>query len=151
MRKTTPILLLLSLLLLYSCPPFLGVISSDIQTDNVEVSSKEIVGKWKMDIHSYKDLTGMKGDSIWILFKPDSTFEMNNSEHLFDYTIDYKPSIGVWRIKNNFSYPEEKQLRLDFEGSKASVNLDIYKKGDNYLLWYFLTDPDAGKRIAFIK
>ena len=93
----------------------------------------------------------MERDSIWILFKPDSTFEMNNSELLFDYTIDNKISKGVWKITNSYGRPESKELRIDFEGSKVSKNLEIFKKGDDYLLWYFLTDPDAGERIVFIK
>lgn len=139
-------------ILLYACNGLGPIDQSKIQTENVEISRNDLVGKWKMDIHSYKALTGMEaeGDSIWLILNADSTFEINNSHLLFDGTIDHIPSKARWEItKNN----KTQKVKLIFVENRIANSLDIYKikKEGKYLLWYFLTDPDAGKRIAFTR
>ncbi|WP_207532954.1 lipocalin family protein [Desertivirga arenae] len=126
----------------------LGAVDINIQTRNVEVSTKDIVGTWKMDKFSYKYLSNFKKDSIRICFKDDYTFEMNNSNKLFNREIDNERTMGTWQIVGQ---NDTKTVRLNFGKTNGQKTLDIYRKKNDYQLWNFLSDPDTGERIRFLK
>ncbi len=126
----------------------MGPIDVNIERKNVEVNSNDIIGTWKMDKFSYEYLSEIKTDSIVLTFKPDNLFEMNNSQNLFDREINNGTSSGTWEIIEQY---DTKKIKLNFNDIKTSKNLEIYKLKENYQLWYFLSDPDTGERIRFLK
>lgn len=147
-------------LILISCN-FFGPVDSSIQTNNVDYSEKDIIGTWKLDKFSYEYLSKKDNlDSIYITFKSDSTFVLNNSIDLFD-KIGYRPkdkingkidntnSYGKWKI-TNYKVSKNKVLSLNFNNIKKS-GFDVFKKEDEYQIWYFLNDPDTGQRLRFLK
>jgi len=126
----------------------LGPVDINIQTKNVDVTTEDIVGIWKMDKFSYEYLSGFNKDSIIISFKADHRFEMNNSHKLFDREINNTRIFGKWNIIDQY---DTKSVELNFDGINISRKLDIYKGKDDYQLWNFLSDPDSGERIRFVK
>lgn len=140
---------------------FFGTVESSIHTNNVDYSEKDIIGTWKLDKFSYEYLSKKDNlDSIYITFKSDSTFVLNNSIDLFD-KIDYRPNEkvngkidnikteGKWKI-TNYKASRHNVLSLNFNNIKKD-GFNIYKKGDEYQIWYFLNDPDTGQRLRFLK
>ena len=127
---------------------FFGPIDTNIETKNVAVESNDIIGTWKMDKFSYEYLSEIKNDSIVLTLKSDNIFEMNNSQKLFDTEIDNGISSGRWEIIEQY---DTKIIELNFDSPKTTKNLEIYKLKNNYQLWYFLSDPDTGERIRFLK
>ncbi|OIQ26929.1 MAG: hypothetical protein BM564_13575 [Bacteroidetes bacterium MedPE-SWsnd-G2] len=140
--------ILLILVLGFTSCHFKGPIDVNIERKNVEVNSKDIIGTWKMDKFSYDYLSEIKTDSIVLTFKPDNLFEMNNSQNLFDREINNGTSSGKWEIIEQY---DTKKIKLNFNDIKTSKNLEVYKLKENYQLWYFLSDPDTGERIRFLK
>ncbi|MBU3012316.1 copper resistance protein NlpE [Polaribacter vadi] len=140
--------ILLILVLGFTSCHFMGPIDVNIERKNVEVNSNDIIGTWKMDKFSYEYLSEIKTDSIVLTFKPDNLFEMNNSQNLFDREINNGTSSGTWKIIEQY---DTKKIKLNFNDIKTSKNLEIYKLKENYQLWYFLSDPDTGERIRFLK
>ncbi|MFD2915476.1 lipocalin family protein [Psychroserpens luteus] len=140
--------ILLILVLGFTSCHFMGPIDVNIERKNVEVNSNDIIGTWKMDKFSYEYLSEIKTDSIVLTFKPDNLFEMNNSQNLFDREINNGTSSGTWEIIEQY---DTKKIKLNFNDIKTSKNLEIYKLKENYQLWYFLSDPDTGERIRFLK
>jgi hypothetical protein len=135
------------MLCLTSCH-FLRPIDTNIETKNVDVESDDIIGTWKMDKFSYEYLSEIKNDSIVLTFKSDNVFEMNNSQNLFDREINNEVASGTWEIIEQY---DTKKIKLNFDETKISKNLEIYKLKKNYQLWYYLSDPDTGERIRFLK
>ena len=135
------------MLCLTSCH-FLGSIDINIETKNIKVESNDIIGTWKMDKFSYEHLSEIKNDSIVLIFKSDNIFEMNNSQNLFDRKINNGISSGTWEIIEQYN---TKKIKLNFDSTKTTKSLEIYKLKSNYQLWYFLSDPDTGERIRFLK
>ena len=146
--------------LLTSCN-FFGPVESSIETHNVDYSEKDIIGTWKLDNFSYDYLSKKeKLDSIYIIFNKDSTFIMNNSIDLFKFsedltknekingTIDNQKLKGTWSINKieNYTY-----FTLNYEKNKNVSGLNVYKKENQYQIWYFLGDPDMGQRLRFLK
>jgi hypothetical protein len=123
-------------------------IDTNIETKNVDVESDDIIGTWKMDKFSYEYLSEIKNDSIVLTFKSDNVFEMNNSQNLFDREINNEVAPGTWEIIEQY---DTKKIKLNFDETKISKNLEIYKLKKNYQLWYYLSDPDTGERIRFLK
>ena len=146
MKKPYTIILIL-MLCLTSCH-FFGPIDTNIETKNVAVESNDIIGNWKMDKFSYEYLSEIKNDSIVLTLKSENIFEMNNSQKLFDTEIDNGISSGRWEIIEQY---DTKIIELNFDSPKTTKNLEIYKLKNNYQLWYFLSDPDTGERIRFLK
>jgi hypothetical protein len=140
--------ILLILVLGFTSCHFMGPIDVNIERKNVEVNSNDIIGTWKMDKFSYEYLSEIKTDSIVLTFKPDNLFEMNNSQNLFDREINNGTSSGTWEIIEQY---DTKKIKLNFNDIKTSKNLEIYKLKENYQLWYFMSDPDTGERIRFLK
>ena len=132
---------------IFSCNGF-GPVDRNIQTKNLSISKEELIGKWKMDSFSYRYLSNLKNDSIEIEFYPDSTFKMNNSSKLFKNSIDNEITVGKWKIDSSY---KTKSIQLNFNSDKTNKQLEIYKKGKEYQLWYFLNDPDSGERIRFLR
>lgn len=118
-----------------------------IETENFKISQDELLGKWKMDSFSYKYLSSFKNDSIIIEFKNDSTFILNTSSKLFDNKIDNTTVKGTWKIE---SFKREKSIILNFKDN-ISKELQIYKNDKDFQLWHFLSDPDSGERIRFLR
>lgn len=163
----------LIILLAFSCGGGFGIDSS-IQTKNVDFDESDIVGTWKLDKFSYKYLSGKENfDSIYITFKSDSTFEMNNSTGLFtikndsiatrdfidgknpafsDGKIDNTLTNGHWKI-NHIKMPNYNitNLHLIYDDNSTQSGLNVYKKGDEFQIWYFFGDPDTGERLRFLK
>ncbi|MBC3847620.1 hypothetical protein H8K90_14580 [Winogradskyella echinorum] len=127
---------------------FTGPIDVNIQRKNVEVKSNNIVGKWKMDKFSYKFLSGIKNDSIVLSLNSDNQFEINNLQNLFEGEINSGISFGKWEIIEQY---DTKKIKLTFDDTQTTKNLEIYKLKNNYQLWYFLSDPDNEERIRFLK
>ena len=146
MKKSYSLILIL-IVSLTSCH-FLGPIDTNIETKNIKVESNDIIGTWKMDKFSYKYLSEFINDSIFLTLKADNIFEMNNSEKLFDREINNQVSSGTWEIIDQY---DTKKIKLNFSNTKSAKNLEIYKLKNNYQLWYFLSDPDTGERIRFLK
>lgn len=155
------VICLLLINILFSCN-FFSPIEENIQTQNIEISEKEIIGTWKMDKFSYEYLFKNKElDSIYIIFKSDSTFFLNNSINLFDKVadlslgekingkLDNAKSEGKWEI-TNYKNSKYNTLSLVFK-NETKISFDVYKKGDNYQIWYFFNDPDTGQRLRFLK
>ncbi|REG88068.1 hypothetical protein [Winogradskyella sediminis] len=143
-----PYWILLILILGFTSCHFLGPIDGNIETKNVQVNLKDIIGTWKMDKFSYEYLSEIKTDSIILTFKSDYIFEMNNSQNLFDREINNGISAGTWEIIEQY---DTKKIKLNFDDTKITKNLDVYKLKKDYQLWYFLSDPDSGERIRFLK
>lgn len=139
-------LILLIILVNISCNGF-GPVDMSIETENFKISQDELLGIWKMDSFSYKYLSSFKNDSIKIEFKNDSTFILNTSSKLFDNEIDNTTAKGTWKIG---SFQREKSIILKFYDN-GSKELQIYKKNKEFQLWHFLSDPDSGERIRFIR
>ena len=146
-------------LILISCN-FFGSVDSSIQTKNVEYEEKDIIGTWKLDNFSYEYLSNKENmDSIYITFNADSTFILNNSKALFNRQadlsrnekingkIDNIKTVGKWII-SNYAY---KELVLKFKDNNNTSGIDVYKKGNEYQIWYFFNDPDSGQRLRFLK
>lgn len=146
---------------LISCN-FLSPIDSSIQTHNVEYSEKDIIGTWRLDRFSYEYLSKKENlDSIYITFKADSTFVLNNSIDLFD-RIDYNDNEkingridnlkteGKWKI-THYETLNHKDFILKFDDNETRTDFKVYKKGDEYQIWFFFNDPDTGQRLRFLK
>ncbi|MFD2891390.1 hypothetical protein ACFS5J_05110 [Flavobacterium chuncheonense] len=158
------ILFLLVVVLFSSCH-FFGPIDSSIQTKNVNLKQEDLVGKWKLDKFSYDYLKKKENlDSIYITFNDDNTFILNNSIDLFKnkYTspglydvkeigiLDNIISKGRWTIKYN-DISKQSELDLNFEIGGFMSNFQVYKKENDYQLWFFQSDPDTGERLLFLK
>lgn len=138
----------LVVILLTSCEGGFGIDSS-IQTHNVDYEEKDIIGNWKLDDFSYKYLSSNKEiDSIYIAFNEDGTIKLNNSKDLFNGIIDNKISNGEWKITK---YENNNALSLIYDDNTNQLGLNVYKKGDEYQIWYFFGDPDTGERLRFLK
>lgn len=162
--KNFNFLLTLIFLLLTSCGGGFGPVENSIQTKNVDFTEKDIIGEWKLDKFSYKYLSVKENfDSIYITFKSDSTFEINNSKHLFDLNensfltedqsdtggiIDNEITKGNWKIEQLSNF---KTLQLLIENKEYLTGLNINKKEDKFQFWYFFGDPDSGERLRFLK
>lgn len=143
---------------------FFGPVDSSIQTNNVDFDESDIIGTWKLDKFSYKYLSSKENlDSIYITFKSDSTFEMNNSKHLFDFDenstitedshdtgaiLDNNLTKGNWKITQ---YTDEKNLHLVYSDNSTQPGLNVYKKGEEFQIWYIFGDTDSGERLRFLK
>jgi|AntRauMFilla1563_2_1112583.scaffolds.fasta_scaffold00872_6 hypothetical protein len=154
--------IILATSLFYSCN-FLGPVDSSIQTHDVIYSEKDIIGTWKLDKFSYEYLSKKEHiDSIYITFNKDSTFVLNNSIHLFDRSVDLNKNeaihgkldniknTGSWKITNHKNI---KLIKLDliFKKNKYQGGIDVFKKENEFQIWYFFGDPDTGERLRFIK
>lgn len=145
--KKIYLFLLILILGFTSCIGF-DPIDMNIQTKNLKVTSNDIVGMWKMDKFSYEYLSDFKKDSVILFFTDNNKFEMNNSQNLFNGKINNETTTGTWEIIEQY---ETKKIKLNFDDTKNSKELEIYKKKDNFQLWYYLSDPDSGERIRFLK
>ena len=145
--KNIYFVLLILLLGFTSCNGF-GPVDMNIQTKKIKVTSNDILGTWKMDKFSYEYLSDFKKDSVILSFTDNNKFEMNNSQNLFNRQINNEPTTGTWEIIEQYG---TKKIKLNFDDTTNSKELEIYKKKDNYQLWYFLSDPDSGERIRFLK
>ncbi len=153
-------------LLLSSCHGF--SVDNDIKTKNVDFDEADIIGNWKLDKFSYKYLSGKENfDSIYITFKSDNTFEMNNSKELFnrkdddssvvldnfsDGKIDNNLTNGQWKI-TQVKMPDYSltSLNLIYDDTSILSDLNVNKKGEEFQIWYFFGDPDSGERLRFLK
>lgn len=156
----------LIIFLVISCGGGLGV-DSNIQTKNVDFTKEDITGTWKLDKFSYQYLSEKDSlDSIYITFKSDGTFEMNNSVELFkikndsiaahDFSIGKTPAFSNGKIdniltNNHWNILKTEKLKTIELKSKENISLNVYKKDNIYQLWYFFGDPDAGERLRFLK
>lgn len=153
-----------TLLLLNSCY-FFGPVESSIQTKNVDFNEADIIGTWKLDKFSYEYLSKKENlDSIFITFKADSSFVLNNSKDLFrweywtsDFSkakengiIDNVESIGNWKI-SDYKSANVKLLEITYTDKTNQTGINVYKKGEEYQIWYFFGDPDSGQRLLFLK
>ena len=93
-----PYSIFLILILGFTSCHFLGPIDGNIETKNGEVSSNDIIGNWKIDKFSYEYLSDLKNDSITLSFKSDNSFEMNNSQNLFNRKINNGASSGMFEF-----------------------------------------------------
>jgi len=155
------IIFFLTLFTITSCN-FFSSTDSSIQTKNVDFNEQNIIGTWKMDKFSYKYLSSdKKVDSIYIVFYQNGKFTANNSKDLFNISpqrntkngiINNKNSNGKWDIKQ-YQYREKiyKTLELTYEDNTNQIHLNVYKKVDEYQIWYFFGDPDNGYRLKFSK
>jgi len=155
------IIFFLTLFIITSCN-FFSSVDNSIQTKDVDFNEQNIIGTWKMDKFSYKYLSSdKKTDSIYIFFHKNGEFIVNNSKDLFNTSphintkngiIDYKISNGKWYIKQ-YKYREKiyKTLELTYEDNTKQIDLKVYKKADEYQIWYFFGDPDNGYRLRFLK
>jgi len=146
----------------FSCEKGRGLVDTNIQTHNVDFNENDIIGTWKMDTFSYKNISSDERiDSIYIIFHENNEFTVNNSKKLFKISpqgnikngiIDNKISNGKWKI-TQYQYREKIHKTLDFiyDNNTSQSGLNVYKKGDEYQIWYFFGDPDAGHRLRFLK
>jgi hypothetical protein len=157
MKKS--ILCILLTVMISSCN-FLGSVDSSIQTKNIEYNESDIIGTWKLDKFSYDYLTTKENlDSIYVIFKADSTFVLNNSIKLFEKTanlsnderingkLDNIKSVGKWWINSNAN---QTNLILNFNDGINISKINVYKKANELQLWYHFNDPDSGQRLRFI-
>lgn len=145
----------LFLFILTSCH-FFGPVESNIQTENVDFEESDLVGNWKLDKFSYKYLSNKEDfDSIYIQFDSDSTFRLNNSEDLFKEKEDVNGMINGkldnLETRGKWEKYGSNQIQLFLIDSKSDINLKIFKKDDQYQIWYFFGDPDSGERLRFLK
>ncbi len=162
MKKT--FILIMSAILFNSCQ-FFGQIDSSIQTKNVDFNEINIIGKWKLDKFSYEYLYKKENlDSIYIIFKTDSTFILNNSKDLFKWKywpsnssntkengiIDNLKTSGTWKI-SDYKNANLKLLEITYPDKTTQMGINVYKKGVDYQIWYFFGDPDTGERLRFLK
>ena len=139
--------------ILFSCNGGYGI-DNKIQTENVQYSKEDIVGKWKLDKFSYKYLLPEEilTDSIYIIFNKDGSFQSNKSIDLFDPSVSSKNDDtiqkGNWRIN---MLKNKLELILTYENQVTLSDLNVFKKGTEYQIWYFLSDPDVGERLRFLK
>ena len=143
-----PFWILIILILGFTSCHFMGPIDANIEKKNVEVNLNDIIGTWKMDKFSYEYLSEIKNDSILLTFQSNNKFEINNSQNLFEREINNGISSGTWEIIKQY---DTKKIKLNFDKPNITKDLEIYKLNDNYQLWYFLSDPDTGERIRFLK
>lgn len=164
MKKVLVIIIMFNIV---SCN-FFGSVDSSIQTNNVDFDKSDIIGTWKLDKFSYKYLSVKENfDSIYITFKSDSTFEINNSKELFnrksqdslvvldkfsDGKIDNTLTNGQWKI-SHIKMPDYNIIKLNliYDNNSALSDLKVYKKGEDYQIWYYFGDPDTGERLRFLK
>lgn|SRR5690554_1125986 len=154
----------LSVVFIISCKGDLGNSHDIIQVNNENFDEKDIVGTWKLDEFSYKYLFSYKYfDSISIIFNEDRTFKLNNSKDLFKTKsaesltrdvvqsgiIDNQISEGKWEITRYENVVN--QLTLFYKDNTNQSGLKVYKKGNEYQIWYFFGDPDTGERLRFLK
>jgi hypothetical protein len=146
MKKINSILLVaLSIL---SCNG-ISSIENNIKTKNIDYKKEDIFGKWKMDTFTYEYLSKKeKIDSIYLSLNKDNTFTLNNSKDLFNGKLDNILTKGTWEIRENGN---SKSFELSFNNKSKQSGINIYQKGEEYQIWYFLSDPDSGERIRFLK
>ncbi|WP_432672645.1 hypothetical protein [Flavobacterium sp. SM2513] len=162
MKKT--FIIIINAILLNSCH-FFSPVDSSIQTKNVDFNEVDIIGKWKLDKFSYEYLCMKENvDSIYIIFKADSTFILNNSKDLFKWkywtsdssnakengAIDNLNTSGTWKI-SDYKSANLKLLEITYTDKTTQTGINVYKKGVNYQIWYFFGDPDTGERLRFLK
>lgn len=148
---------------LASCGGGFGI-DSNIQTHSVNFNEKDIIGNWKLDKFSYEYLYEKESfDSIYITFNEDGTFKLNNSRDLFkskktdpeffnvkkNGIIDNETSNGKWKVTKYENMSND--LNLIYDNNISQLGLNVYKKGDEYQIWYFFGDPDTGERLRFLK
>ena len=162
MKKT--FILLGIALLLSSCHGAFA--DGDFQRKNINFTEEDLIGTWKLDKGSYKYLSGEGNfDSIYITFKSNNAFEINNSKELFNRKddsatidnfsngkVDNTLTQGRWKI-NYIKMPEYTitDLNLVYDNNINQSGLNVYKKGEEYQIWYFFGDPDSGERLRFLK
>lgn len=138
--------------ILLSCNGGYGI-DNKIQTENIQYVKEDIVGKWKLDKFSYKyllpqDLT----DSIYIIFNKDGSFQSNKSIDLFNPSAssnnDNTIQKGNWKVN---ILKTKSELILTYENQVTLSDLNVFKEDTEYQIWYFFGDPDAGKRLRFLK
>ena len=157
------VIVFLIVISLTSCNNGSGI-NNNIQIHNVNFDEKDIFGTWKLDKNSYKYLHGKESlDSIYITFNEDGTFKLNNSENLFKQKqgipeldsitkngiIDNEISKGKWQVTKYENMSNN--LNLVYDNNINQSGLNVYKKGDEYQIWYFFGDPDSGERLRFLK
>lgn len=139
--------------ILFSCNGGYGI-DNKIPTENVQYSKEDIVGKWKLYKFSYKYLLldERLTDSIYIIFNKDGSFQSNKSIDLFNPSVSSKNDDtiqkGNWKIN---MLENKSELILTYENQVTLSDLNVFKKGTEYQIWYFLGDPDAGERLRFLK
>lgn len=139
----------LAVIFLTSCGGGFGIDNS-IQTHNVNYEEKDIIGNWKLDKFSYKYLSSNREiDSIYIVFNENGIFKLNNSKDLFNGIINNKTSNGKWKVTKYENMSDD--LNLIYDDNTNQLGLNVYKKGDEYQIWYFFGDPDTGERLRFLK
>ena len=143
------IITFLVVVFLASCGGGFGI-DNNIQTHNVNYEEKDIIGNWKLDKFSYKYLSSNREiDSIYIIFNEGGIFKLNNSKDLFNSIIDNKTSNGKWKVIKYENIGD--RLNLIYDDNTNQSGLNVYKKGDEYQIWYFFGDPDTGERLRFLK
>ncbi len=139
----------LVLVLLTSCGGGFRIDNS-IQIHNVNYEEKDIIGNWKLDKFSYKYLSSNREiDSIYIIFNENGIFKLNNLKDLFNGIINNKTSNGKWKVTKYENMSDD--LNLIYDDNTNQSGLNVYKKGDEYQIWYFFGDPDTGERLRFLK
>lgn len=147
MKKT---LILSIFIIIFGCNGF-GPTNKKIQTKNINIIENSVYGKWKLDNFSYEFIKNKTSlDSVFISFEADSTFYTNSTKELFYGNLNNIKSEGKWKLINRFN---EKFIKLDFKDDKTNdeLLLNIYMSEGKPQLWFFLSDPDSGKRLRFIK
>ena len=146
MKKINSIIIIA--LIILSCN---GVnnIENNIKTKDINYTKEDLLGKWKMDVFTYKYLLkNEKIDSVYLLLNEDNSFTLNNSKDLFNGKLDNIPTKGTWKIIEN---KNNKLFELTFNNKSNQSGINIYRKGKEYQIWYFLSDPNTGERIRFLK
>lgn len=139
--------------ILFSCNGGYGI-DNKIQTENIQYVKEDIVGKWKLDKFSYKYLLldERLTDSIYIIFNKDGSFQSNKSIDLFNPSVSSKNDDtlqkGNWKIN---MLENKSELILTYENQVTLSDLNVFKKGAEYQIWYFFGDPDTGERLRFLK
>lgn len=93
-----------------------------------------------------------------IILHADGTFVASDLPGLFYFPerhpLQLETGAGVWRIGSRRSLEEYQEVQLDFQvlaGWKGAFPIGTQLAVSRGSLFYFLGDPDSGRRVAFEK
>ena len=114
------------------------------------VTQTDIVGHWKLSDDSRRYLpVNIRTSSTDLVFESDGTFTAVSLPERDPISPDGYTRSGRGRWKIVFEQGEDR-VQLRFDNWQQSLSVSMFP-GSEPSLYFFLTDPDSGERIVFVR